>query len=127
MVEINRLWVVKITRRYHEVPASAKDGDEIKVTVTDELGNKAEDTVYVGGLTILYVEPTTAGAADDTGYKYIRATFSTALTELAPSQIEIRRKSDKQLYSVDTVKLSADGTFADITLLACRWSLLTFP
>ena len=109
----------------YEVPASAKDGDEIKVTVTS--GDKtASDTVYVGGLTILYVEPTTAGAADYTGFKYIRATFSKALSELAPSQIEIRRKSDNQLYSVDSVALSADGTFADITLFGDSSAAGTF-
>ena len=49
-------------------------------------------------------------------YKYIRATFSAALDSLEPSEIEIRRKSDKQLFSVDTVKLSSDGYTADITL-----------
>ena len=107
--------VVAATESY-EVPASAKDGDEITLTVTAEDGQTASDTVYVGGLTILYVEPTTAGAANGTGYKYIRATFSTALTELAPSQIELRRKADNQLYSIESVALSSDGTFADITL-----------
>ena len=53
------------------------------------------------------------GTAD---YKYIRATFSAAFDSLEPSEIEIRRKSDKQLFSVDTVKLSSDGYTADITL-----------
>ena len=117
--------VVAATETY-TVPASAKDGDEIKLVVTDADGDKVEDTVYVGGLTILFVEPTTAGAADYTGFKYIRATFSTALTELAPSQIEIRRKSDKQLYSVESVVLSADGKFADITLFGDSSAAGTF-
>ena len=117
--------VVAATESY-EVPASAKDGDEITLTVTAEDGQTASDTVYVGGLTILYVEPTTAGAADGTGYKYIRATFSSALTELTPSQIEIRRKSDNQLYSVESVALSSDGIFADITLFGDSSSAGTF-
>ena len=60
------------------------------------------------------VEPTTEAGAF--GYKYIRAYFSSALTSLDADDIEIRNKKNNQLYSVDTVKLSADGTSADITL-----------
>ena len=96
------------------VPASAKSGDRIKVKVTDADGETATDMVFVGGFTIVSVEPTTANDGGD--YKYIRATFSSALSSLDPSEIEIRRKSDKQLYSVESVRLSIDGKVADITL-----------
>ena len=103
-----------VTTETYEVPADANSGDAIKVVVTDELGNTAEDTVYVGGFTILKVEPTTAqGSA---GYKYVRAYFSSALTSLTPSDLEIRAVKSQQLYSVEDVKLSSDGTYADITI-----------
>ena len=106
-----------LTTATYTVPADAKSGDAIKVTVTDELGNTADATVYVGGFTILKVEPTTAQAQDDeTGYKYIRAYFSSGLKSLAPEDIVLRDKYSEQLYSIDTVKLSSDGTYADITL-----------
>ena len=106
--------VVYATSESITVPASAAYGDRIGVTVTDEEGNTATDLVFVGGFTIVEVEPTTANDGGD--YKYIRATFSTALSSLDPSEIEIRRKSDKQLYSVEEVRLSSDGKTADITL-----------
>ena len=70
--------------------------------------------MYVGGFTILAVEPTTDQT--NNGYKYIRAYFSGSLNSLEPEDIVIRDKKTNQLYSVDTVKLSADGTYADITL-----------
>ena len=110
-----------VTTETYEVPADAKSGDKIKVTVTDELGNTAEDTVYVGGFTITKVEPTTATTATTTtGYKYIRAYFSSSLATLTADDIEIRDKDTEQLYSVDTVKLSSDGTYADITLFGSQ-------
>ena len=105
---------VMATTATYEVPAIAKSGDRIKLVVTAEDGETAEDTVYVGGFTILMVEPTTEEGG--LGYKYIRAYFSSALTSLDADDIEIRNKKNNQLYSVDTVKLSADGTSADITL-----------
>ena len=94
------------------VPASAKDGDEIKLVVTDADGEKAEDTVYVGGLTILKVEPLAQGAT----YKYVKAYFSSALSSLSPSDIEIRGKKDQKLYSIQTAVLASDGMAADLTL-----------
>ena len=97
------------------VPATAKYGDEITVVVTDEDGNTASDTVYVGGLTILSVEPTTA-ANGNVGYKYIRVTFSKSLDSLDSSEIEIRHAKSNQLFSIESLKLSADGTFADVIL-----------
>ena len=105
-----------ITTETYEVPADANSGDAIKVVVTDEEGNTAEDTVYVGGFTILKVEPTTQQDGAGTGYKYIRAYFSNSLSSLAPEDIELRDKMTEQLFSIDTVKLSSDGTYADITL-----------
>ena len=98
------------------VPASAKSGDRIKVKVTDADGETAEDTVYVGGFTIVNVEPTTAMGTNGAGYKYIQAEFSTALSDLSVDSVEIRAKKDKQLYSVESVDLSSDGTTAKITL-----------
>ena len=97
------------------VPSTAKYGDEIKVTVTNEAGNTADATVYVGGLTILSVEPTTA-ANGNVGYKYIRVTFSKSLDSLDSSEIEIRHAKSNQLFSIESLKLSADGTFADVIL-----------
>ena len=104
-----------VTTETYEVPADAKSGDKIKLVVTAEDGETAEDTVYVGGFTILKLEPTTY-ADHLTGYKYIRAYFSNSLATLDPDDIEIRSKDTEQLYSIDTVKLSSDGTYADITL-----------
>ena len=103
--------VVATTATY-EVPASAKDGDEIKLTVTAEDGETASDVVYVGGLTILKVEPLAQGET----YKYVKAYFSSALTSLAPSEIEIRGKKDQKLYSIQTAVLASDGMAADLTL-----------
>ena len=103
-----------VTTETYEVPADAKSGDKIKLVVTAEDGETAEDSVYVGGFTILKVEPTTEAGGQ--GYKYIRAYFSSSLTSLAPEDIELRSKDTEQLYSIDTVKLSSDGTYADITL-----------
>ena len=100
------------TTATYTVPASAKDGDEIKVTVTDKDGNTASDSVYVGGLTILKVEPLAQGET----YKYVKAYFSTALDSLNPSEIEIRGKKDQKLYSIQTAVLSTDGMAADLTL-----------
>ena len=97
------------------VPATAKYGDEIKLVVTDADGETATDTVYVGGLTILSVEPTTA-ANGNVGYKYIRVTFSKSLDSLDSSEIEIRHAKSNQLFSIESLKLSADGTFADVIL-----------
>ena len=97
------------------VPATAKYGDEITVVVTDEDGNTATDTVYVGGLTILSVEPTTA-ADGEIGYKYIRVTFSKSLDSLDSSEVEIRHAKSNRLFSIESVKLSSDGTFADVVL-----------
>ena len=110
--------IVSGTKETFEIPASAKSGDRIKVTVTDEEGNTAEDTVYVGGFSIVMVEPTTDAQTGlgGNGYKYIRAYFSTGLDSLEADDIEISAKKNNQLFSVDTVKLSADGTYADITL-----------
>ena len=103
-----------VTTATYTVPADANSGDAIKLVVTDADGETAEDTVYVGGFTILAVEPTTDQT--NNGYKYIRAYFSGSLNSLEPEDIVIRDKKTNQLYSVDTVKLSADGTYADITL-----------
>ena len=105
-----------VTTSTYTVPADAKSGDAIKVVVTDLNGNTASDTVYVGGFTILEVEPTTAQDNQGTGYKYIRAYFSNSLKSLAPEDIVLRDKMTEQLFSIDTVKLSSDGTYADITL-----------
>ena len=109
------------TTATYTVPASAKDGDEIKLTVTDEDGQTASDKVYVGGLTILKVEPLAQGAT----YKYVKAYFSSALTSLAPSEIEIRGKKDQKLYSIQTATLSTDGMAADLTLYGNNDSDLT--
>ena len=103
---------VEATTATYTVPAKAKDGDEITLTVTDADGNKAAATVYVGGLTILKVEPLAQG---DT-YKFVKAYFSTALASLSPSEIEIRGKKDQKLYSIQTAVLSTDGMAADLTL-----------
>ena len=106
-----------ITTSTYTVPADANSGDAIKLVVTDADGNTAEDTVYVGGFTILLVEPTTASTQPQrVGYKYIRADFSASLSSLTPSDIEIRDKKSNQLYSVESVTLSSDGTSADITI-----------
>ena len=48
-----------VTTATYTVPADANSGDAIKLVVTDADGETAEDTVYVGGFTILAVEPTT--------------------------------------------------------------------
>ena len=103
-----------VTTETYEVPADANSGDAIKVVVTDEAGNTAEDTVYVGGFTILKVEPTTAST--NNSYKYVRAYFSTSLDSLSTEDIEIRAVKSQQLYSIESVKLSSDGTYADITI-----------
>ena len=103
-----------VTTSTYTVPADAKSGDAIKVVVTDLNGNTATDTVYVGGFTILEVEPTTAQGGS--GYKYVRAYFSAALASLTPSDIVIRDKKTNQLYSVESVALSSDGKSADITI-----------
>ena len=52
----------------------------------------------------------------ETGYKYIRATFSNALSSLSEADIEIRDVKTGQLYSVEKVALSTDGLTADITI-----------
>ena len=52
----------------------------------------------------------------NTGYKYIRATFSNALSSLSEADIEIRNVKTEQLYSVEKVALSTDGYSADITI-----------
>ena len=52
----------------------------------------------------------------ETGYKYIRATFSNALKSLSKADIEIRNVKTEQLYSVEDVALSTDGYTADITI-----------
>ena len=70
--------------------------------------------MYVGGFTILKVEPTTASTSNS--YKYIRAYFSTGLKSLTPEDLVIRAVKSQQLYSVEAVKLSSDGTYADITI-----------
>ena len=100
------------------VPAIAKSGDRIKVTVTSEDGETASDSVYVGGFSILKVEPTTAMVMgeDTKGYKYVRATFSNPLMSLSEADIEIRNVKTDQLYSVEKVALSTDGYTADITI-----------
>ena len=100
------------------MPADANSGDRITLVVTAEDGETASDTVYVGGFTITKVEPTTDAVTGtgEVGYKYIRAYFSSSLATLAPEDIEIRAKDTEQLYSIDSVKLSSDGTYADITL-----------
>ena len=103
---------VEATTATYTVPASAKDGDEIKVIVTAEDGETASDTVYVGGFTILKVEPLAQGNT----YKFVKAYFSSALTSLSPSDIEIRGKKDQKLYSIQTAVLSSDGMAADLTL-----------
>ena len=106
-----------VTTSTYTVPADANSGDAIKLVVTDANGNTAEDTVYVGGFTILLVEPTTASSQPQrVGYKYIRADFSASLSSLTPSDIEIRDKKSNQLYSVESVDLSSDGTYANITI-----------
>ena len=63
-------------------------------------------------MTILKVEPLAQGET----YKYVKAYFSSALTSLSPSEIEIRGKKDQKLYSIQTAVLSSDGTAADLTL-----------
>ena len=113
---------VMATTATYEVPASAKDGDEIKLTVTAEDGETASDTVYVGGLTILKVEPL---AQSNNSYKYVKAFFSSALSSLSPSEIEIRGKKDQKLYSIQTAVLSTDGMAADLTLYGNNDSDLT--
>ena len=122
--EVTYKWTLNgkgaITTETYTVPADANAGDAIKVVVTAEDGETAEDTVYVGGFTITKVEPTTDAASTSTGYKYIRAYFSDALTTLDPDDIEIRSKDTEQLYSIDTVKLSSNGTYADITLFGSK-------
>ena len=109
--------VVATTATY-EVPAIAKSGDRIKVTVTAEDGETASDSVYVGGFSILKVEPTTAmtPGTGTKGYKYVRATFSNALNSLSEADIVIRNVKTDQLYSVEKVALSTDGYTADITI-----------
>ncbi len=64
---------VEATTATFEVPAKAKDGDEIKLTVTAEDGETASDTVYVGGLTILKVEP--LAQSNEDSYKFVKAFF----------------------------------------------------
>ena len=116
--EVTYKWTINgkgaVTTETYEVPADANSGDAIKVTVTDSEGNTAEDTVYVGGFTILKVEPTTAST--NNSYKYIRAYFSTSLDSLSTEDIVIRAVKSQQLYSVESVDLSSDGTYADITI-----------
>ena len=50
------------------------------------------------------------------GYKYVRIFFSEPLSSLDPSEIEIRAAKSKQLYSLESVKLSGTGLFADVIL-----------
>ena len=63
-------------------------------------------------MTILKVEPLAQGET----YKFVKAYFSSALTSLSPSEIEIRGKKDQKLYSIQTATLSTDGMAADLTL-----------
>ena len=111
--------VVGATSTY-TVPASAVTGDVIEVTVTDADGNTASDSAIVSGLTIVSVEPTTAagtnGAGNLIGYKYVRIFFSESLASLDTSEVEIRNVKSKQLYSIESLKLSSTGLFADIIL-----------
>ena len=115
--------VVGATSTY-TVPASATTGDIIAVTVTDAKGNTTSDSVVISGLTIAAVEPTTAagyttdptGAVVSIGYKYVRIFFSEPLDSLEKSDVEIRQVKTKQLYSIESVDLSADGLFADVVL-----------
>ena len=111
--------VVAATPTY-TVPASAVTGDAIEVTVTDADGNKATARATVSGLTIAAVEPTTAagtnGAGLLIGYKYVRIFFSEPLSSLDASEVEIRDVKSKQLYSIESLKLSSTGLFADVVL-----------
>ena len=104
----------------YTVPASAVTGDAIEVTVTDADGNKATARATVSGLTIAAVEPTTAagtnGAGLLIGYKYVRIFFSEPLSSLDASEVEIRDVKSKQLYSIESLKLSSTGLFADVVL-----------
>ena len=110
--------VVGATSTY-TVPASATTGDIIAVTVTDAEGNTTSDSVTISGLTITAVEPTTAAGVVggiNVGYKYVRIFFSEPLSSLDTSEIEIRHSKTKQLYSLESVKLSSTGLFADVIL-----------
>ncbi len=95
----------------------------IKVTIYNKKTNKKVKTLStkrkikalpVEELKISSVEPGTAAGAT---YKFIIVKFNQKFSSLAPSEIQIRRVSDGQLYTVEKVVLDADGKGATLTLL----------
>lgn len=83
----------------------------IAVTVTDEEGNIATDSVLVAGnLGIEKVE-----TADSRGY-YLNVTFTDSMDSLNVADIEIRDSSTKELFTVESATLSSDGYTASIAM-----------
>ena len=102
----------------YTVPTTAKVGDLISVTVTDADGNTASDSVIVGATTELALESVEGAAIDRASgtYNVVIAYFNQPVDDLAAGDIQIRRVSDDQLFSVESVALSSDGMKATITL-----------
>ena len=95
------------------VPSTLRDGDAITVTVTDEDGNTASDTVYVAeDLALVAVE-----GADNGQNKVLIAYFSEPVGDLQPGDIQIRRVSDNNLTTVENVIMSSDKMTATVQLV----------
>ena len=96
------------------VPAGTEEGAEITVIVEDEEGNTATDTVTVAAsLALESVE--SAGRIN--GYVNILvAYFSSEMDEINPADIEIRRVSDNNLFTVEKVTMTSDMLTATMTL-----------
>lgn len=93
----------------------------IKAVIYNKKTNKkvktlsTKRTVKVSELAIKSVEPATAQAGAT--IKYLIVNFTKAIDTLDASEVEIRRVDTDQLYTVDSVKLAANGKSATITLL----------
>ena len=96
-----------------QAPSSADAATTTQAPSGDAQG--ATTTEDVTEFALLSVE--SAVDAVDGKYKYLLVKFSKKIASLTPSEVELRRKSDDQLYSIEAVDLATDGMSAKVTLL----------
>ena len=102
------------------IPSGTAVGSIISVVVTDAEGNTGSDSVITVEETELALRDVEAGAAIrgtlPAQYNIVLAYFNTAVGDLTATDVQIRRVSDDQLFSVSKVEMSSDKKTATLTL-----------
>ncbi|WP_301107702.1 S-layer homology domain-containing protein [Sporosarcina sp.] len=103
---------------YEVNPTTVKKGaTSATFTFKTPLTVNATDAWTVNGVNYVAEFAVTKVETIDLKGKYINVQFSKKVTSLDPSEITVRATASQQAYGVESVRLSADGMSAQVTLL----------